>query len=307
VQLFELQASDQLPRVASGRAAERVSQEKAIMNLLVGPEVFQDRIADFGFEHLSFAVRKQARGERYSAELGGVELAIVVLGGICSVKSSQGEWQRVGGRETVFDGLPYTLYLPPGTAFTVTAETDCDLAFCYCRAEEQHPAKLITPDEVGIEIRGGGNATRQINSMLPPDFPAQRLIVVEVFTPSGNWSSFPPHKHDVHNPPGEVDLDEIYYYRIDKPEGFAIQKVYTADRRLDETLTVRSGDLVLVPEGYHPVVAAHGYNVYYLNALSGSARSLAATDDPNYGWVRNEWREKDPRLPMVTSLPTVKR
>ena len=93
----------------------------------------------------------------------------------------------------------------------------------------------MTPDEVAIEIRGGGNATRQINSMIPPDFAAHRLIVVEVYTPPGNWSSFPPHKHDVHNPPGEVDLDEIYYYRVEKPEGFAVQKVYTADRRIDET------------------------------------------------------------------------
>jgi 5-deoxy-glucuronate isomerase len=135
--------------------------------------------------------------------------------------------------------------------------------------------------------------------MIPPGFPAHRLIVVEVFTPAGNWSSFPPHKHDVHNPPGEVDLEEIYYYRIERTEGFAIQKVYTPDRRIDETLTVRDGELVLVPEGYHPVVAAHGYNVYYLNALAGSARSLAASDDPDYAWVRNEWREIDPRLPLV--------
>ena len=274
-------------------------------HLLIGPEVFADRIADFGFEHLSFAVRKLSPGQSFQGELAGVELGLVVLGGTCSVSSSAGEWNHIGRRATVFDGLPYTLYLPPGTTFTVTADTACDLAFCYCKAEDLHPARLVTPDQVGIEIRGGGNATRQINSMIPPDFPAHRLIVVEVFTPSGNWSSFPPHKHDVHNPPTEVDLDEIYYFRIAgadgtaKPEGFAIQKVYTLDRRLDETITVRSGDLVLVPEGYHPVVAAHGYNCYYLNALSGSARSLAASDDPNYAWVRNQWQIKDPRVPMV--------
>ncbi len=125
--------------------------------------------------------------------------------------------------------------------------------------------------------------------------------IVEVYTPSGNWSSYPPHKHDVHNPPGEVDLEELYYYRIDRPEGYAIQRVYTRDRRLDETLTVRDGDLVLVPEGYHPVVAAHGYNVYYLNVLAGSARSMAASDDPDYGWVRNTWKVKDPRVPLVKS------
>ena len=135
--------------------------------------------------------------------------------------------------------------------------------------------------------------------MLTPDFPSHRLVVVEVFTPAGNWSSFPPHKHDVHNPPGEVDLEEIYYYRMDRPEGFAVQRVYTQDRRIDETITVRDGELVLVPEGYHPVAAAHGYNVYYLNALAGSAHSLAASDDPDYAWVRSTWSEKDPRVPLV--------
>lgn len=265
---------------------------------LIRPEAFENRIESFGYEYLSFQTRKLAAGQSYDGSIDQQELAIVVLGGVCSVKSSHGEWHGVGGRKTVFDGLPYTLYLPVHTRFTVTAESDCDLAFCYCRAEEEFPARLITPDQVSIEIRGGGNATRQIHDMIPPGFPAQRLIVVEVFTPAGNWSSYPPHKHDVHNPPGEVDLEEIYYYRIDKPEGYAIQKLYTPDRRIDETLTVRDGELVLVKEGYHPVVAAHGYNVYYLNALAGTARSLAASDDPQYAWVRGEWRDKDPRLPM---------
>lgn len=268
-------------------------------NLLVHPEAFRNRIENFGYEFLSFEARKLVQGQTFSAETGSNELAIVVLGGLCSVQSNRGAWQRFGGRKTVFDGLPYTLYLPLRSSFTVTADSDCDLAFCYSRAEEEYPAHLVTPDEVGIEIRGGGNASRQINSMIPPSYPAHRLIVVEVFTPAGNWSSFPPHKHDVHNPPAEVDLEEIYYYRIQRPEGFAIQKVYTADRRIDETITVRDDELVLVPEGYHPMVAAHGYNAYYLNALAGSARSLAASDDPDYAWTRNEWREIDPRVPMV--------
>jgi 5-deoxy-glucuronate isomerase len=267
--------------------------------LLVAPEIFAGRIQDFGYEYLSFQTRRLTKGQKYEAEIKDVELAIVALGGTCSVNSTRGAWQSMGRRATVFDGLPYTLYLPLNTAFAVLADTDCELAFCYSRAEEEHPARLVTPEEVSIEIRGGGNATRQIHGMIPPAFPAHRLIVVEVFTPAGNWSSYPPHKHDVHDPPGEVDLEEIYYYRMERPEGFAVQKVYTADRRVDETLTVRDGELVLVKEGYHPVVAAHGYNVYYLNALAGSARSLAASDDPALAWVRNTWREKDPRLPIV--------
>jgi 5-deoxy-glucuronate isomerase len=183
----------------------------------------------------------------------------------------------------------------------VTAETDCELALCYCHADQKYPSRLVTPQDIEVEIRGGGNATRQINHILKPEFPAQRLLIVEVYTPSGNWSSYPPHKHDVHNPPAEVDLEEIYYYQIDRPEGYAIQRVYSAELKLNETLTVRDRELVLIPAGYHPVVAAHGYNVYYLNTLAGSARSMAASDDPDYAWVRETWRDKDPRLPMVTS------
>jgi 5-deoxy-glucuronate isomerase len=253
----------------------------------------------YGFEYLGFKTFRLDAGASVQENTGDREIAIVLFGGKCSVQSSAADFPSFGGRASVFDGLPYTLYLPIATDFTLTADTDCDLAICYSKAEVAYPAKLVTPADVRVEIRGGGNATRQINHMLEPSFGAQRLLICEVYTPSGNWSSYPPHKHDVHNPPGEVDLEEIYYYRIDKPEGYAIQKVYTQDRRIDETITARDGDLILVPEGYHPVVAAHGYNAYYLNALAGSARSMAASDDPQYAWVRGDWRDKDPRVPVV--------
>lgn len=256
--------------------------------------------ASTGFEYLTLRVRKMLRGENFSSETGARELGLVLLGGRCSLESTAGSWPAFGSRAHVFDGLPTALYLPVETGFTVLAETDCEIALCFSRAEEKFPARLITPEEVEVEVRGGANATRQINHILKPEFPAQRLLIVEVYTPSGNWSSYPPHKHDVHSPPDEVDLEEIYYYKIDRPEGYAIQRVYTPDGRIDQTLTVRDGELVLIPEGYHPVVAAHGYNVYYLNALAGSARSMAASDDPAYAWVRDSWAEQDPRVPLVT-------
>jgi 5-deoxy-glucuronate isomerase len=254
-----------------------------------------------GFEYLTLRVRKMLCGEKFQSKTGACELGIVVLGGCCSVDSTVGSWPAFGNRAHVFDGMPSALYLPIETEFNVVAETNCEIAFCFARAEEKHPARLITPDEVEIEVRGGANATRQINHIIKPDFPAHRLLIVEVYTPSGNWSSYPPHKHDVHNPPAEVDLEEIYYYKIDQPAGYAIQRVYTSDGRIDETLTVRDGELVLIPEGYHPVVAAHGYNVYYLNALAGSAHSMAASDDPAYAWVRGTWTEQDTRVPLVTA------
>jgi 5-deoxy-glucuronate isomerase len=202
--------------------------------------------------------------------------------------------------------MPYTLFLPPGTRFTVEARSESlDIAYGWCTASEAHTARLVKPADVEIEIRGGDNVTRQINKMIPPGFPASRLVVVEVYTPSGNWSSYPPHKHDRHTVDEagnvlEADLEEIYFYKIDRPEGFAYQRIYTSDRRLDELILARDSHLVLSPEGYHPVVAAPGYNCYYLNMLAGSAQSLAATDDPEHTWVKQAWREQDPRLPIVS-------
>jgi 5-deoxy-glucuronate isomerase len=271
------------------------------MQLLFRPEKSGGSIESYGLEHLGFRVQRLTRWQVYKEDTAGWELGIVILGGKCTIEASNGRWPSIGDRPNVFSGLPYALYLPIATQFTVIAESDCELAMCYCHADQSYPPRLVTPQDIEVEIRGGGNATRQINHILKPEFPAQRLLIVEVYTPSGNWSSYPPHKHDVHNPPAEVDLEEIYYYQIDRPEGYAIQRVYSAELKLNETLTVRDRELVLIPAGYHPVVAAHGYNVYYLNSLAGSARSMAASVDPDYAWVRQTWRDKDPRLPMVTS------
>lgn len=257
------------------------------------------------WEYLNFAARQIKRGKMWHFETHANELALVVLGGTCEITSNIGKWTDVGRRRNVFAGMPYTLYLPPETKFTVEAKSNqLDIAYGWCVAKESHPARLVKPTEVQIEIRGGGNVTRQINKMIPPGFPSSRLVVVEVYTPSGNWSSYPPHKHDEHiiDKAGnllEADLEEIYFYKIDRPEGFAYQRIYRPGK-MDELLLARDSNLVLSPQGYHPVVAAPGYNCYYLNMLAGSAQSLAATDDPDYAWVKETWKEKDPRLPLVT-------
>ena len=141
--------------------------------------------------------------------------------------------------------------------------------------------------------------SRQIVDVIPPGFPADKLIVVEVYTPGGNWSSFPPHKHDVHNPPAEVDLDEIYYYRMKEPGAFALQHLYSGENSSGQTVQAHDGDAVLVRNGYHPVVAGPGYDVYYLNFLAGSSRTMAVTEDPQHVWIRSTWKELDPRLPLV--------
>jgi 5-deoxy-glucuronate isomerase len=258
-----------------------------------------------GWEHLHFGAQKLPRGACWEFETGENELALVLLGGMLSVNSNRGNWPDIGRRPGVFAGMPFTLYLPRQTRFTVEAVSESvDFAYGWCAAFSDHPARLVRPEEVEIEIRGGGNASRQINKMIPPGFDCSRIVVVEVYTPAGNWSSYPPHKHDDHRVDEsgnllEADLEEVYFYKIDRPEGFAYQRIYTPDRSLDELILVRDNHLVLSPRGYHPVVAGHGYNCYYLNMLAGSAQSLTAADDPDFAWVKDTWSHQDPRLPIV--------
>lgn len=264
-----------------------------------------------GWDTINFQARRLPAGGQWSFDSGENELALVVLSGQINVASSRGQWNEIGRRASVFAGLPAALYLPRHTAFTVSALNACEFAAAWVACAQDHPARLVRPEEVKTEIRGGDNATRQINSILPPGFPCSRLVVVEVYTPSGSWSSYPPHKHDIHKPaPGggvlEADLDEIYYYKIDRPEGYAFQRVYTdpesplhqAGFPIDSVVKAQNNDVVLIPEGYHPVVSPPGYTTYYLNVLAGSAQSLAASDDPAYAWVKNSYHGQDPRVPL---------
>ena len=245
------------------------------------------------------AVRRLAPGQSYSAATQGEEAAFVILGGSGKVDWGTG-LRSIGSRKNVFDGLPYCVYLPTGNSVLFAAETALEIAECRSPSNAQLQPKLITPQDVATSLRGGENASRQIVDIIRPDFPADKLVVIEVYTPGGNWSSFPPHKHDVHNPPAEVDLDEIYYYRIERPhEGFALQRLYSPDKSSDVTVRAQDGDAVLVRSGYHPVVAGPGYNVYYLNFLAGTSRTLAVTEDPDHVWLKSTWKDLDPRLPLV--------
>jgi 5-deoxy-glucuronate isomerase len=245
-----------------------------------------------GWSDLSFGVRSGS----FASATGDVEVALVPLAGRCTV-DADGVRYELGGRESVFAGMPWALYLPRDTDYRV--ESDGEVAICGARCERRREAVLIRPEDVEIEVRGAGNATRQINHIVKPEFPAERLLVVEVFTPSGNWSSYPPHKHDEDKPPGEVMLEETYYFKTD---GFAVQRLYSPRHGLDVTETVRDGDLMLVPYGYHTTAAAHGYDLYYLNALAGERRSMASADDPELAWIRGAWAdlEHDPRVPLVS-------
>ena len=248
-----------------------------------------------GWRYLSFRVETAS----FSAETGDEEICLVALGGSCRVEAEGESWE-LGGRPNVFAGMPAALYLPRETSYRV--EGDAELAVCGALCGLRREPVLIRPEDVAVEVRGAGNATRQINHIVKPEFPAERLLVVEVFTPSGNWSSYPPHKHDEERPPGEVILEEVYYYRAARAEAFAVQRLYSPRHEVDVTVTVRDGDLMLVPYGYHTTCAAQGYDLYYLNALAGDRRSMAASDDPQLAWIRAAWEtmEKDPRVPLVT-------
>jgi 5-deoxy-glucuronate isomerase len=250
-------------------------------------------------------------GQSWSFSSDANELAIINLSGRYSVRSNRGAWTGIGGRENVFAGAGHALYLPRQTDFTITADAGGEFAVTWVPSDEDHDPWLIKPEAVPVSIRGGDNVTRQINDLLPPGSPVHRLVLVEVYTPSGNWSSYPPHKHDVHieDEEGnlvEADLEEVYFYKIDKPEGFAYQRVYTdensplhqAGQPIDALVRAENNCAVLVPEGYHPVVSAPGYTTYYLNVLAGSAQSLANQDDPNFTWVKEAYEGIDGRLPL---------
>jgi len=277
-----------------------------LVKSMAGEGVYQRILKeDAGWEYLNFEARLMQKAETWTGHTGNNEYGIILLGGDYIVKTDRGSWQTKNGRKDVFSGIAHTLYLPRNTAFELTAVSEeLDLGYGWCETDQDHPARFKTPEEAAIEIRGGDNATRQINSLIQPGFDCHRLVSVEVYTPSGNWSSFPAHKHDTRKVDAngtvmEADLQETYFYKIDRPQGFAIQQVYTDDRSLDEIAVARNNDVVMVPEGYHPVAAGHGYNVYYLNFLSGSDQSLANTDDPDHKWIYDSWKGLDPRIPMV--------
>jgi 5-deoxy-glucuronate isomerase len=249
-----------------------------------------------GWSRIHFAVRQLAAGATWAGLSRREERCLVLLRGTFDVSWSTGS-ARVGPRADVFNGYPHAVYLPSNTAFRVVAPEACEIADCRAPAGRAFEPRVIRPEDCGCEIRGGGNATRQIVDIMPPGFPAERLLLCEVFTPGGNWSSYPPHKHDTDDPPREADLEEVYYFRYQDPDGYGFQRLY--NRRRDHTLRVTHGDVVAVRDGFHPFVTAYGYDAYYLNVLAGDRRSMAASDDPRYERFRRDWPPPDPRLPLV--------
>ncbi|TMD11221.1 MAG: 5-deoxy-glucuronate isomerase [Chloroflexi bacterium] len=238
-----------------------------------------------GWSYVGFEVYELRRGDGIRPSTGAREVCVVMLRGQADVSAGSRAWKDVGARNSVFEGTPDAVYAPPGQQLEITASSEvCELAMCWASASRGAEPARIQASEIRPFKRGSGRTERTIHNILMEDRPAESLLVTEVLTPAGNWSSYPPHKHDTDDVPREAYLEETYYHRTARPEGFAVQLVYTDDRSLDEAIQVRDGDVVLVPRGYHPVAAGPGYDLYYLNVMAGPVRRWLVTTDADHRW-----------------------
>jgi 5-deoxy-glucuronate isomerase len=235
-----------------------------------------------GWEYVGFRVVKLAAGKGYAGREAGREACLVVLSGTVTVEAGE-RFEGLGERNSVFDGAATSVYLPADADYTITASSDAEVAICTAPGTGKGAVRVIRSD--AVEIRGKGSNTRHVRNILSDTDEAESLLVVEVITPGGNWSSYPPHKHDRDAFPEETFLEETYYHRLSPPQGFAFQRVYTDERDLDETMAVEDGDCVMVPRGYHPVGAPHGYDLYYLNVMAGPRRNWVFRNDPAHDWI----------------------
>jgi 5-deoxy-glucuronate isomerase len=261
------------------------------VNLLVkakrsGRDIVSVTPQSAGWNYVGFAAHRLGAGESLSIATGSNEICIVVLRGIVSVAAQGNTWREIGHRNSVFDDeAPYAVYVPAGEEVEVVANTEAEVAIASAPGSRARPARLIEASTMKRFARGEGLNTRYVCDILPQSEPADRLLVVEVVTPSGHSSSYPPHKHDTDNLPTESSLEETYYHRLRPAQGFAFQRVYTDDRSLDESLAVEDHDVVMVPRGYHPVVVPYGYDSYYLNVMAGPKREWHFRNDPAHEWM----------------------
>jgi 5-deoxy-glucuronate isomerase len=239
-----------------------------------------------GWSHVGFSVVRLTPGQTFPGGDSTRETCLVLVAGTADITVAGQKFTAVGGRMSPFeDAPPGAVFVPPGMDYEVHALSDVELAVCTAPGAPGYEARAIPHQEMSREVRGQGTNTRYIRNILPQDRPAHSLLVVEVVTPSGHWSSYPPHKHDTAEEGAETALEETYYHRLNPPQGFAFQRVYTDDRSLDEAVLIEDGDVVMVPRGYHPVGTAHGYDLYYLNVMAGPERRWIFRNDPAHEWI----------------------
>lgn len=240
-----------------------------------------------GWRYVGFSLYRLRAGETAAEVTGSNEVILVMLEGKASFRAAGRDWGVLGQRMDVFEkSPPHCLYLPNGADWRASAETECVIAVCAAPGKGGHPARRIGPEGITLTERGMGANTRHINNiaMENEDF-CDSLLVTEVFTPAGHWSSYPPHRHDEDDFPRITYLEETYYHRLNPKDGFGIQRVYTDDGLLDETMAVKDGDVVLVPRGHHPCGAPYGFEMYYLNVMAGPRRNWRFVPAPEVEWI----------------------
>ncbi len=260
---------------------------KLLVKPSTGQKVHEITPASAGWQYVGFALYDLQPADILVLQQAERELCLVVTSGDANIRVGGSHWENVGGRSSLFDDkAPGVVYVPAGEAAEVTANNTVELAVCSAPGiSGSGPARRIEPGNMSQEVRGKGTNTRYVRNILPETEPADSLLVVEVITPSGNWSSYPPHKHDRDALPVESKLEETYYHCLKPSSGYVHQRVYNDDRSLDETLSAEHRDVVLVPEGYHPVGVPHGYTSYYLNVMAGPIREWHFANDPVHEWI----------------------
>ena len=240
-----------------------------------------------GWRYVGFSLYRLREGERVEEALGANEAILVMVEGKAEIRAAGRDWGTLGDRMDVFAKTPpHCLYVPNGSQWEAVAATDCTIAVCSAPGRGGHPARRIGPDGITLTTRGKGTNTRHINNIaMENEDTCDALLVTEVFTPPGHWSSYPSHRHDEDDFPRITYLEETYYPRLNPASGFGVQRVYTDDGRLDETMAVHDGDVVLVPRGHHPCGAPYGFEMYYLNVMAGPLRKWRFVPDPNVEWI----------------------
>lgn len=258
----------------------RQKLEKGYVSIIEGKE-------EIKLIHLG--ILRLKKGEGFDGPpLNDRETALVILSGSCDIFCGAEHFLKIGNRGAVFEGPATALYIPAGNGYRIIANSGLEVAIITAPAQKRGNPVLIKPDQVKIEKRGKDNYRREIHNIMVNNIGAETLLVGETFNESGQWSSYPPHKHDEDNLPQEAKLEEVYFYKVYPEQGFGIQRIYSADKQLDEVYVVENNDVVLIPKGYHPVVAAPAYKLYYLWVLAGEKRIMTVKEDPQHRWVNDK-------------------
>jgi 5-deoxy-glucuronate isomerase len=239
-----------------------------------------------GIEFVELGILGLPPGGKYRSASDGTEVCIVLLGGLANVTAGEASFPSIGGRANVFAGRATAVHIPPGLKFKIEAVGAVEAAIARAPSDQAGEPRLIGPEKVKVNVRGKDSFERQVHDIIDFNFPSRRLLVGETFNPPGKWSSYPPHKHDRVAPPDETKMEEVYFFKINPPQGFGFQRIYSPDRNLDDAYVIRDNSLTKLPFGYHPVTSAPGYSLYYLWVLGGEPRNYTLFDDPDHKWVK---------------------